>query len=310
MKTLGSWTLWLAAVALYGCAAGGPIGDACETGSDCESGACNQGVCVDPTTGTGGGGGEGTSTGGSPAQGGGDEGGASGLCSPNHDGTIARDEVPLAAGLDAKFRVATNVTFSTASTDVAGTPTWDLTTALAGDHATLIETLPLGGTWFEASYPGATYAARLSDTGDLLGVFEITNDALLLRGVVSIEDGFSKTELQYDPAVVVLSFPLTDGATWSTDTTVSGTASGVFGVYYESYTNTVDGRGDVVTPFGTFDALRVRVDLTRTVGAAVATLKTFAFTSECFGTVATIQSQYGELGDEFTDVAEIKRLAP
>src|SRR5438105_416941 len=32
-------------------------------------------------------------------------------CSPNHDGVIARGEVPLAAGLDATFRVATNVTF-------------------------------------------------------------------------------------------------------------------------------------------------------------------------------------------------------
>jgi hypothetical protein len=72
----------------------------------------------------------------------------------------------------------------------------------------------------------------------------------------------------------------------------------------------VDERGDVVTPFSTFDALRVRIDLTRTVGALVSTQKTFAFVTECFGTIATIDSTTNESGDEFTDVSEIKRLTP
>jgi hypothetical protein len=299
---------------LAACAAGSnKAGEACDAGSDCESGACNDGTCVGGDGGGGQGGagaegGGGSSAGGTAGEGGSASGGA-GACAPNHDGRIERDEVPLAAGLDAKFRIATNVTFSTASSLVEGTPTWNLDVALAGDHGSLVETLPLAGTWFEATFPGATYASRLSDTEELLGVFEITGEALLLRGVVSYEDGPTKTELEYEPAVTVLSFPLEVGTTWSTDATVTGFANGVFGVYYESYDSEVDSRGDAITPFSTFDALRVRIDLTRTAGIVV-TQKTFAFVTECFGTVATVQSQLGETGSEFNDVAEIKRLTP
>jgi hypothetical protein len=302
--------IWAFASLVGGCAAGNRVGQSCDTGADCESGACHDGTCVSADG--GGGAGAGGSYGGGGSGQGGDAaggGGGAGACAPNHDGLVERAEVPLAAGLDAKFRIATNVTFSTASALVEGTPTWNLDVPLSGDHASLIESLPLAGTWFEAIFPGATYAARLSDAEELLGVFELTDEALLLRGVVSFEAGLTRTELEYDPAVVVLSFPLELGKSWSTDATVTGYANGVFGVYYESYDSVVDERGDAVTPFATFDALRVSVDLTRTAGVVV-TQKTFAFVTECFGTVATVQSQLGETGDEFVDVAEIKRLTP
>ncbi len=276
-------------------------------------------MCVNPSSGgSGGDGGSGGSTGGSGAGGEGAAGGeggtagsgASGVCSPNEDGTITRDEVPLEPGLDAKFRIATNVTFSTAGTMDAGDTTWDLSTTLAGDHATLIETLPLPGTWFADVFPGASYAARLTDTETLLGVFEITEDALLLRGIVSPEGGVTRTELTYEPPVEVLSFPLVQGKTWSTDANITGVTSGVFSVYTETYDSVVDKRGTIITPFSTFDGFRVRVDLTRTVGALVTTQKTFAFVTECFGNVATINSELNETSAEFTQVSEIRRLTP
>src|SRR5947208_765028 len=36
------------------------------------------------------------------------------LCTPDHDGTIAANEIPLAAGRMANFRISTSATFATA----------------------------------------------------------------------------------------------------------------------------------------------------------------------------------------------------
>ncbi|MFO0554112.1 MAG: hypothetical protein U0271_37370 [Polyangiaceae bacterium] len=314
--------LWFAvAGSLAACISGSPIGQSCETGADCESGACHEGTCVSASgggdvggSGTGGSGMGGDATVGGSGTGGDATGGSgtggSGVCSPNHDGSITRAEVPLAPGLDAKFRIAGDVTFDTSGDMVAGTQTWDMSGNLSGDHAVLLETLDITGAWYADTFPGASYAVRLSDSSDLLGVFEITSDSLLLRGVVSPADGITKTELTYDPPVVVLAFPLQKDDTFQTTSTVTGYASGVYSIYTETYENQVDARGDLITPFSTFDVLRVRVDLTRIVGALVTTQKTFAFVTECFGTVATIASQLGETGTEFSDVSEIKRLTP
>lgn len=308
----------LGALALA-CAAESPE---CRVGADCASGICtSQGICLaddDGSTssvgGAGGSGGSSSSQGGSggttssttTGQGGG------GLCSPNHDGIIERDEVPLQAGLSAKFEVASDVTFDTGgSSDGNGGFTWDMAQTFAGDHATLIETLPITGQWFESDFAGATYAARLSDGEDLLGVFEITNTQLLLRGVVSPEGGAFQTNLDYDPPVVVLSFPFQEGDNWNTETTVSGLALGVIAAYSESYTSSVDKHGTAQTPYGDFPVLRVHTELHRTQGlATLDRTQTHAFVSECFGTVATISSQSFESSTEFSDVGEVRRLAP
>jgi hypothetical protein len=301
-------------VGAAGCAAGTPIGGDCVSGADCESGACNGGVCVDEGAGGAGAGGSAGEGGAGATTGSTGEtssaGGGSGVCSPNGDGTVTREEVPLAAGLQAKFRVASNVMFDTAGADVAGTTTWDLSTMFAGDKSTLLETQPLAGQWFEPLFPGASYASRLTDSADVLGVFEITGDALLLRGVVSPTDGVTRTELAYEPPVKVLAFPLTAGAAWSTTSTVTGLLNGVYGVLYETYDAKVDARGDAITPFATFDVLRVGTSLTRTAGALVTTQRTYAFVAECFGTVAVLRSNVNELGTEFSSVAEVQRLTP
>jgi hypothetical protein len=234
------------------------------------------------------------------------------LCSPNHDFSVSRAEVPIAAGLHATFRVALDATFDTAGTMVAGgTRAWNLNVAFGGDHGVLVETLPLAGQWFESSFAGASYATRLSDESDLLGVFEITGDALLLRGVVSPQGGFDRTELVYDPPAKILSFPIAMGASWTTMSTISGLTSGVASAATEKYESTVDAHGTLETPFGHFDqVLRVNVKLTRTIGIVPTVSRTHAFVSECFGTVATVSSQSGEADAEFNDVAELRRLAP
>lgn len=315
-----SWLLLVPALAA--CAAtGGHAGAQCSVGAECTSGICTvDGVCAD-SSGAGGASSSSSSTSsstststsssstGSGAGGSGSGGGS--VCSPNKDGMITRAEVPLQAGLHATFRAAENATVDMAGKTLGdGSRVWDLDVALPGDHGELVETLPLAGQWFAADFAGSTYAARLSDTQTLLGVFEVTADALLLHGVVSPTGGATQTELKYQPPVKVLSFPIQAGGSWTTNAAVSGQASGVPGVYSEIYQSSVDAHGTMKTPFGTFDVQRVRTDLTRTTGAVVTTSRSFTFVTECFGSIANVTSQTYEMTVEFTKAAEVVRLAP
>lgn len=231
-------------------------------------------------------------------------------CAPNHDGTLTRDEVVFRPGLHATFRVAEDVTVDTHGDEQGdGSRVWDLTEQLPGDHSVLVELRSLDGTWYNTEFPDATYAARLSDTDQQLGVFAAEDDGLYLQGVVTPDDGWARTELSYDPAVEVLAFPMSQGDTWTTDATASGWYSGGYWTAYETYESQVDAHGTLKTPFGDFEVLRVRTDLTRTVGVMVTTQITYSFVSECFGTVATIRSQENEDQAEFTDAAEVRRMA-
>jgi len=99
-------------------------------------------------------------------------------------------------------------------------------------------------------------------------------------------------------------------ATWTSDTSVSGVAEGIPVAYSEKYESVVDAKGKLKTPLGTFDVLRVRVLLTRTVGFAVTKVRTFAFVTECYGTIATVTSDDNEGDIEFTHALEIRRIAP
>ena len=232
-------------------------------------------------------------------------------CVPDHDGTLTRDELVMAAGQRAKFRVATDVTIETAGTQGAGgTRTWTYTAALAGDADLTLTLQGPTGQWWAAKFPTASYATRLSADSTLLGVMRLDAGGLFLLGVVSPEAGLSRTELSYDPPVAIVPTPLAPSASWTVNSTVTGLASGVGSFYTERYANRVDAVGTLVAPFGSFPVRRIAVDLTRTIGALVTTRRSFAFVSECYGTVATIASQDYETGAEFTRAAELWRLTP
>lgn len=308
--------LSLAAALLAACGAGG--GQACTVDADCAGGVCSAaGVCeAGPAGGGARDGGHGSTTDGGAGDAGGTDGGptdggAPGTCTPNHDGVVARNEVTLKAGLSATFRIATNATVDTAGTyDADGTRHWHLDGSLAGDHD-VVETLEdPSGAWWAADYPNATYAARLRDGQDLFGVFQATQGSLLLLGVVSKNGGLTKTELTYDPAIGVLSFPVAKGGSWRTDATVTGYAQGVAAFYSESWVVRADDTGKLDTPYGTFDVVRVRVETTRTVGVVVTKTTSFLFESECFGTVASVFGNDNDTSAELTSAAEVDRIAP
>jgi hypothetical protein len=242
-----------------------------------------------------------------------DDGGGLALpgCVPNKDGTITREEVPIQAGLRATFKVAEDVEISTAGTPIANNRRkWDLSTTLPSDSSVLVETMPLTGKWYASKYANATYTTTLRKASDLIGVFETAPGALTLRGVVSPGEGLYKTELTNDPPVNMLQFPLTLNKKWTSDTTVTGYAQGVYSTYTEKYAAEVDAAGDLITPLGTFDVLRVRVELKRTIGFLTTTIRTYAFITECYGNVASIASKDDEANVEFTRAAEVRRITP
>jgi hypothetical protein len=300
---------------------------ACHVGADCASGACDSsGRCV-PNPGGGGvdsgspvgadaqvSEGGGVATDGSSADSGGSSGGGddgSAPCQPNNDGTITREEVPMMAGLHANFMIAENVTMDTAgTTQPNGLRVWDFSASLSGDHKVLVTTDAPTGQWFSPQFTTATYTTKLSDTQPLLGVFQATSSALLLQGVVSPTSGTQQTALSYSPPANSLAVPLQLGTSWSSTSTVTGPADGVPSDYTELYSSKVDARGTLKLPYGTFQVLRVQTTLTRTIGVTVTVMRSLNFVTECFGPVATLSSQIDETNNEFTNVAEARRLTP
>ena len=298
---LGALVLVLVLVLVAACGEGGD-GARCERDEQCASGFCRaDGTCAPEGADAGAG------VDADPAQ----PDGATGACAPDNDRIVSRDEVPLEAGRSARFRVALDATIDSAGTMmVDGTRRWALGQTLAGDADVDLTLLAPAGQWWAPEFPAATYAAPLSAESDLLGVFEVSATQVRLLGVVSPSAGLTRTELSYDPPVPVLQLPLTTTSRWMVSSTVSGLATGVLSVYSEDYTFAVDAVGALTTPYGEFPVLRVASDLERTVGVLTTPRRSFAFVAECFGTVATVVSQDFEDGREFTDAAEVRRLAP
>lgn len=336
-------------IGFFGClallACPGPQVD-CRVGADCASGVCNRdGTCA-PAASTDAGTDAGTSTGedggaqdadsgvvmlpdGGAVEDAGFDAGTPIGCQFQDDGRIERSEVFFRAGLRATYKISGAATFDTAGTASAdGGHQWDFKQTLTGDSSRLVETKALTGEWYESKYPDAGYVAELGQGSPLLGVFGVTNDALYLQGVVSpAADG--GTEVHYEPWVKVLKFPLEAGASWATTTDVSGTYEGktigsfaivgLLGLPFqqETYTSTVDRAGVAKTPYFDFNTLRVRTVLERSTRiytlnpwTKLLTKRTYSWNAECFGTVATVSSVDNESSTEFTNVTEVRRLAP
>lgn len=332
-------SLFVSVAAVFLLACPGPMVD-CRVGADCASGVCQRdGTCaplssVDSGTDAGNGSDAGLSgndagrlpDGGTPDAG--YDAGPPIGCVPNDDGRIERSEVFFQPGLRATFKISGPASFDTAGVAASdGGRRWDFTSALPGDTSRLVETKALTGEWYESRFQDAGYVTELGQGSTLLGVFAATSDALYLQGVVSPTDSSTGTELHYAPWVKVLQFPLQAGGSWGATSTVSGKYQGfvvgnaAFGTglpfQEESYTSTVDRSGDALTPFSNFHALRVRTVMvrstrvyTRNPWTPVLTLRSFNWNTECFGTVATLNSTNNESSTEFTDAGEVRRLSP
>jgi hypothetical protein len=240
-------------------------------------------------------------------------------CPANLDQAISRNEIFFPPGVDAPFRIARDVSFSTAgSVGTDGVRRWDFTVALAGDQTRRRGFSALDDVWFtdptdsSDAFFGATHSTPVAGSDELLGVYQATDDALLMRGVVSTSGGLGQTRLVYDPPLPVLDFPLTQGAGWSESSSSGGWAAGVYSLYWETVdaTSEVDAVGEAMTDVATFNVVRVRTVLVRQSGMLTTTVRSYAFVAECWGTVAWILAHDDESDSEFTAVAEIGRISP
>jgi hypothetical protein len=242
------------------------------------------------------------------------------------------------------YRIAQSVTLP--ANFLAGT-TWDFTPAMTGDHDVQFQPAALAGQWFAKDFSSGEFTLRMSGADDTLGVFEQSTGGLLLDGMASpakagtpTDFGFQKDEYTSDAASIqTLGYPLKSGASWSSSGVIKGDYAG--DTYNcdplvianctpfptccirQTYTSTVDAVGKAITPYATFDVLRVKtavsVDvLMYGVWTAASDPSTgvgenviqYSFVSECFGPVAVVTSQKGETEDLFTTAAEVRRLAP
>ncbi|MEM9189937.1 MAG: hypothetical protein AAGF12_12215 [Myxococcota bacterium] len=300
--------VWAAVGLLVACDSS-PAEPRCGSGAECPSGVClATGQCLET---------DGSAPDGSPADAGIEAAvdapfdtsldAPPGTCTPDQNGRIERAEIVIQTGTTVRWAAQQNLPVDTAGTTGAQGRSWDFSAA-PGDRDLDLTPTPLEGQWFADSFPSATYAIRLADASDLLGVFQLTDQSLLLRGIVSPTDGASRTEAVYDPPVVVLAFPIEEGATFQTDARVTGVVNGLPVNYRERYESAVDARGEATTPFATFPVLRVRTLLTRTVGFVDTEVRQFSFITECFGTVATVVSEDDEPTVEFSRASELRRM--
>lgn len=232
-------------------------------------------------------------------------------CVPNHDGIVARSEAGVVPGLHASYAVAKNVDVAlTPKKGPDGLPLWSWVGPYPGDHVAEVTTEDVSKGWYAKYFPGATYAVSLGETSGLLGVFELTDTALLLRGAVSPQDGLFATRIVYDPPLPTLQFPLQAGQTWKADATASGLYQGVISAWSEHLDMQVVQAGNAQTPLGNFPVLQLRGKSDKVMGILTTTYRTEAFVAECFGAVAKVDSKMNESNVEFTAAAEIRRLAP
>ncbi len=248
-------------------------------------------------------------------------------CVPDHDGVVTRAEAPIAAGYVANFLVTSSVSDFSSVADCSGEDGcgWDLVDVPGSSSEQLNETLAPTGYWFsdEPAFADATYVGVMGEV-DLgfffieicsqvqLGVWQATDDALLLLGIAS-ETADGDTLLVYDPPLPFLQFPLEQGATWQVETHAKGPLCGSWVDYdiAQTLSASVDAVGSVATPYGTFeDVLRVNTLLERHLGVGVLPTKvrTHTFVAECFTTIAAIVSEEGVDGAEFDAVSEVRRL--
>lgn len=233
------------------------------------------------------------------------------MCSGNNDGIIDRNELQFPVGVSVKYLSNPSGSTVMVTPDGTQTPTgrqWDLTSTAGDVHKLTLEAID--GKWFAASFPGASYATVTDLATGTLGIFKVTNDAVLILGYAS--ETPNQTLMVYDQPIVSLQFPVMLGQSWvSRGHIVNGTLNGMPYASLDTYKITVDARGQALLPFLGFpNTLRVHVDLAQTLpGGVTVTRIQYLFFHECYGELGRMVSSPNELNESFTNAAEFRRLA-
>jgi hypothetical protein len=237
-------------------------------------------------------------------------------CLPNLDGEIYEPELPTALGIPIHYRVSPDgaereVNLSGVVED--GTRVWDWGTDDASDARLTVQAAPLAGHWYDSSFPGGQFVLPVDAGGSLEGVYERDVSGLYLLGLASAAESPAEgqTLVVYTQRIATLEFPIRPGESWQSSSTITGaTIRGLPYAGYDTYDVEVDAFGRLRLPDLTFTQVhRVRTSLTEIpVVGFPRTVKQVSFVAECFGEVARATSRDGELTENFTTAAEVRRL--
>lgn len=201
--------------------------------------------------------------------------------------------------------------------DERGNQSWIFNEPYTGEApATVVATSP-SEYWFADDYPNATYVSPIPGQEELVSIYERTEDGVYVLGVASISDELSHlTDIPYDPAIKVLSFPMVLGDHFEGTASASGYYDGIpffFGT--DHYSIWVDGFGDIETPAGIFSALRLRVDRTFTLPIPFYPFeltthhKQVGFVAPCLGEIVHVTSEEDESEPDFASASFVRRIA-
>lgn len=234
-------------------------------------------------------------------------------CTPNNDGVITADELPIAIGATVNYFTGASraVSLAGSGSDVQ----WDLT-GHTDDPVAPLGPVALDEQWYASQFPSSQFVVAASTgSNGLDGVFHQDDQALWLDGTASHDEAppAGKTLIVYAEPVAVLRFPLADGSTFSTTTALpAATVDGLPFIGTDTFDIDVTASGQLQVPDVDFEpVLRVRTHLTRTpsTGSPIVSTRQTDLMFECFGQVAHAESAVDEPDADFTTAAVLRRFA-
>ena len=238
-------------------------------------------------------------------------------CVPNLDGKIESAELAPAFGVAARYLVNPQGQSRTIDlqgrVDQGGARLWDYSTPFTDDRVATITAEKPDDKWFAASFPGAEFVAPVDLGARTVGIYARTNEEIRLLGLASADaaPAEGKTLMVYDPPVVLYKLPLVAGAKHTSVGTVKNvTFRGQPYAGRDTYEVSVDASGKLALPDINFtQVLRVRTTVTVEPIAGTKTVqRQVGFYFECFGEVARATSVQNEPAEDFSNVAELRRL--
>ena len=246
-------------------------------------------------------------------------------CRDDGDASLSPRELPLAFDIPLRNIEAVSadedLAVDVVGVDVDGVLHWDFSAALPDDAPVQVVAEPIDESrhWFddEIESPeleaGDVVYASLLDAATW-GVFERTADGLFILAVASDvsddDEPFGYTFISYDPPILAMKYPLTDGESFDSVSQGSGTFEGSFYSSTDTYESTVAGRGIVTTPAGDFPVWRVQTRQEVAINFTVFSVehRQVLFVTACTGVVASVTSAADAPDFEFTEAQRVRRV--
>lgn len=233
-------------------------------------------------------------------------------CTADNDGVLERSELVFVPGASVLYTM--NPAGSTVEVNLVpgtgseGEPLWDFSTPMS--ERVMLTYIDVAGRWYEADFPGATYALPASPGSNVLGIYSLTASEVSLLGSASVEEDL--TLLRYDVPVPILRFPLREGDAWVLTARVEdGVLEGGPFTSEDTYDVEVSAVGTVELGYMTMrDTLQVRITTRqRFPGGTTRISIQYVWLHECYGEIVRVRSLDGETVELFSQASEVRILA-